>query len=195
MGTVLIFSSIPMLIFLLVGGEATERFPLFKIMLVSDFFNGVIVTLVNLLAFLGQLDIWHIYIASIFFGMMSAFFHPAYTATIPEITPTELLPSANSLTSLTQRATSAIGPSIGASIVAFGLDAPSLTISAGCILVILWTSSKLASSPASSNSTPEPVVSDPPTGNLGSALKNLKEGYLAVSHLPGWGSQSLSSVS
>lgn len=187
MGTVLIFSSIPMLIFLLVGGVATDRFPRLRIMLISDVFNAVIVALVTLLAFLGRLEIWHIYIASIFFGMMSAFFHPAYTATIPEITPKELLPSANSLTSLTQRATGIIGPAIGASIVAFGgtplafgLDALSFAISAGCIIVILRSSPSLTSAPATAHSALEPDPHDPSSVSLGSAVKDLKEGYLAV---------------
>lgn len=187
MGTVLIFSSIPMLIFLLVGGVATDRFPRLKIMLISDIFNGVIVALVTLLAFLGELEIWHIYIASIFFGMMSAFFHPAYTATIPEITPSELLPSGNSLTSLAQRATSIIGPAIGASIVAFGgiplafgLDALSFSISAVCIVAILRSSSSPVSAPGDSNSAGEIATPDPATGSLKSALRDLREGYLAV---------------
>ena len=124
MGTVLIFSSVPMLVFLLIGGVATDRFPRLRIMLLSDVFNGIVVAIITLLAFLGWLEVWHIYITSVLFGLVSAFFHPAYTATVPEITPKELLPSANSLTSLFQRGTSIIGPAIGASIVAFRRHTP-----------------------------------------------------------------------
>ena len=154
MGTVLIFSSVPMLIFLLIGGVATDRFPRLRIMLLSDVFNGIVVAIITLLAFLGWLEVWHIYITSILFGLVSAFFHPAYTATVPEITPKELLPSANSLTSLFQRGTSIIGPAIGASIVAFGgtplafgLDALSFVISAVCILLILRSNPELNVAP------------------------------------------------
>ena len=105
-----------------------------------------------LLAFTGWLEVWHIYIASIMFGLVEAFFFPAYTATVPEITPREMLPSANSLTSLSQRGASIIGPAIGASIIAlggtpmaFGLDALSFFISAGCMLLILRSNPALSS--------------------------------------------------
>jgi MFS family permease len=187
MGTVLIFSSVPMLIFLLIGGVATDRFPRLRIMFLSDVFNGVAVAFITLLAFMGWLEVWHIYITSILFGLVSAFFHPAYTATVPEITPKELLPSANSLTSLFQRGTSIIGPAIGASIVAlggtplaFGLDALSFVISAVCILLILRGNPELNVAPK----LPTPIEGEtsavPAKAGMRTALKDLREGYQAV---------------
>jgi MFS family permease len=187
MGTVLIFSSVPMLIFLLIGGVATDRFPRLRIMLLSDVFNGIVVAVITLMAFMGWLEVWHIYIASVLFGLVSAFFHPAYTATVPEITPKELLPSANSLTSLFQRGTSIIGPAIGASIVAFGgtplafgLDALSFVISAVCILLILRSNPEFNVAPK----PPTPVEGDasavPVKDGIRTAFRDLREGYLAV---------------
>ena len=168
MGTVLVFSSIPMLIFLLVGGVVTDRFPRLRIMVISDLLSGIVVTTVTLLAFTGRLEIWHIYIASIIFGLVEAFFNPAYTATIPEITPKELLPSANSLTSLSQPLTSILGPALGAAIIAlggtstaFGLDALSFFISAACVLPILRSNPELnrpPSAPATSAEYPAPAT-------------------------------------
>ena len=150
MGVVLVFSSVPMLIFLLVGGVATDRFPRLRVMLISDILSGLVISLVALLAFTGWLEVWHIYIASILFGLVKAFFYPAYTATIPEITPKELLPSANSLTSLSQQGASIIGPAIAAGIIAFSgtstafvLDALSFFISAACILPIFSSNPSL----------------------------------------------------
>jgi MFS family permease len=186
MGTVLIFSSVPMLIFLLVGGVVTDRFPRLRIMVASDLLSGLVVTVVSLLAFTGRLEIWHIYIASILFGLVEAFFSPAYTATVPEITPKELLPSANSLTSLSQPLTSILGPALGASIIAFGgtatafgLDALSFFISAACILPILRSHPGL-DLPASARLTeagfPQTVV---PRG-LGSVVTDFREGLKTV---------------
>src|SRR5512142_68870 len=77
MGAVLVFSSVPMLIFLLVGGVVTDRFPRLRVMLVSDILSGLIVSFVALLAFTGWLEVWHIFIASILFGLVEAFFFPA----------------------------------------------------------------------------------------------------------------------
>jgi MFS family permease len=64
--------------------------------------------------------VWHILLLSILFGFISAFFQPAYAAMVPEITPTLLLPSANSLTSLSGQASMILGPMIGAFIIKVG---------------------------------------------------------------------------
>ncbi len=120
----------------------------------------MVVAIVAVLSATGLLEVWHVYIASILFGLVSAFFNPAATAVIPEITPTEMLPSANSLNSLSRQLASIIGPAIGASIVAlggtslaFGLDALSFFISAACILPILRSNPEL-------NAAPAPAISD-----------------------------------
>jgi len=186
MGAVLIFSSVPMLIFLLVGGVATDRFPRLRVMLISDLLSGTVVTIVAVLAFTGGLEVWHIYIASIIFGLVKAFFHPAYTATVPEITPKEMLPSANSLTSLSQQAASIIGPAIGASIIAvggtpiaFGLDALSFFISAACILPIFWTNPALNLAPLASITQPG-IASTPAQRGLRSVFADIREGFHTV---------------
>ncbi len=186
MGTVLVFSSVPMLIFLLVGGVVTDRFPRLRVMLISDTLSGTVVTIVALLAFTGRLEVWHIYIASTIFGLVEAFFFPAYTATVPEITPKEMLPSANSLTSLSQRGTSIIGPAIGASIVAlggtpmaFGLDALSFFISAACVLQILWSNPALKLAPFASI-TEAGIPPTPAHRGLRSVFADIREGYKTV---------------
>ena len=144
MGTVLIFSSVPMLLFLLVGGVVVDRLPRPRVMFISDLLRGLVVTIVALLAFQNLLEVWHIYIASVVFGLAEAFFRPAYTAIMPDVAPREALTSANSLTSLSQEVAGIGGPAIGAAIIAAGgtsmafvLDAVSFFISAGCLVAIL----------------------------------------------------------
>ncbi len=144
MGSVLIFSSVPMLIFLLVGGVTVDRFSRVRVMLISDILRGLLVGIVTLLAFTDQLEIWHVYAVSILFGLVSAFFQPAYIAIIPDVLPSEGRPSGNSLTALSGQLTGIAGPAIGAIIVALGgtatafaLDAVSFFISGLCLLPIL----------------------------------------------------------
>lgn len=144
MGTVLIFAFAPMIIFLLIGGVAADRLPKIRVMLASDVFRALIVGAVSLLAFSGVLEVWHLFIAALFIGFVDAFFQPAYTATVPQITPPELLPSANALTSLSAQLSGIVGPALGAIIVkvagesaAFGLDAISFVISAACLIPLL----------------------------------------------------------
>ena len=144
MGTVLIFSFAPMLLFVLVGGIAVDRLPRGRVMLASDSLRGVVVMIVAALAFAQTLEIWHVYVASIVFGFVDAFFQPAYTAIVPEIVSSEALPSANSLTNLSRQITGIAGPMLGASIVALGgthaafaLDAVSFFVSAACLMPIV----------------------------------------------------------
>lgn len=144
MGTVLVFSQIPMLIFLLIGGVVVDRLPRLRVMFVSDILSGLVITFVAVFSWLDLLQIWHIYIASMIFGFVEAFFFPAYQAVIPQITPPDLLTSANSLNGLSQRVTGIVGPALGATLVAaggtsvtFGLDALSFFLSALCVFPML----------------------------------------------------------
>ena len=144
MGTVLIFSFAPMLIFLLIGGVAVDRLPRLRVMFVSDVASGVVVLLVAALAAAQRLEIWHVYVASMAFGLLQAFFFPAFNAVVPDLTPPETLPSANSLTSLSQQLSGIVGPAVGAGMVAaFGTPAAFLVnglsffVAAACVLPLL----------------------------------------------------------
>lgn len=190
MGTVLIFSQIPLLLFLLIGGVVVDRLPRIRIMFVSDMLCGLVVTFVALFSWFNLLEIWHIYIASTLFGFVEAFFFPAYQAVVPEITPSELLISANSLNGLSQRVTGIVGPALGAALVAaggtsvtFALDALSFFISALCVLPLLRSSPNQRQRPME---TAE--VSSGPQSSVRAALKqgfaDLLEGFRLVVRIP-----------
>src|SRR5688500_14822416 len=68
MSSIIIFTSAPMLVFLLVGGVAVDRYPRARVMFLSDSLRGVLSGIVALLAFTHRLEIWHIYIVSLLFG-------------------------------------------------------------------------------------------------------------------------------
>ena len=144
MGTVLVLTQIPLLIFLLIGGIVVDRFPRLRIMFLSDVLSGTVVVFIAVFSWLNLLQIWHIYIASLIFGFVEAFFFPAYQAVIPQIVPPDMLTSANSLNGLSGRLTGIIGPILGAGLVAaggtplaFSLDALSFFVSALCVFPIL----------------------------------------------------------
>ena len=144
MGTVLIVSFLPMILFVLVGGVVVDRLPRFRVLFASDVLNGLVVGTVAVLAATGRLEIWHVYIAGALFGLSEAFFYPAYNASVPQIVPPEALPSANSLTGLSYQITGVVGPAIGAAMVAvggtsaaFGLDSLSFFVSAACMAPLL----------------------------------------------------------
>lgn len=186
MGTVLIFSFTPMLIFLLIGGVAVDRFPRLRLMLASDVLRAVVVVVIALLAFNRQLVLWHVYVASVFFGFVDAFFQPAYAAVVPEVVPSEALPSANSLTSLSGQFAGVVGPAIGAGLVAFGgtplafaLDGFSFVLSALCVLGIPQVPMQVAAG-----------------GGRASVLRDLREGIGTVLGSPWlWMTISIAAIS
>lgn len=142
-GAVLICSTIPMLLLLLFGGVAVDRLPRVHLMLASDLIRGAVVLLIAFLAWEQWLKLWQICVMSAFFGSVEAFFYPAYTAIIPDLVPTEMLPGANSLRSISLQMAQIIGPAIGAGIIALGgtslafvLDGVSFAISAICLVAL-----------------------------------------------------------
>src|SRR6266568_9524000 len=77
MGGVLICSTVPMLLFLLLGGVAVDRLPRVRLMLGSDLIRGIVVCLIAFLAFQQRLELWQIFVMSAIFGAVEAFFYPA----------------------------------------------------------------------------------------------------------------------
>jgi DHA3 family tetracycline resistance protein-like MFS transporter len=189
MGTVLVLSQIPLLLFLLIGGVVVDRLPRIRIMFTSDIFSGLVIAFVAVFSWFDLLQIWHIYIASMLFGFVEAFFFPAYQAVIPQITPSELLTSANSLNGLSQRVTGIVGPALGAALVAaggtsitFALDALSFFVSAACVL-------PLVRSNIDQNQKQEAVINtaseqNAVKGTLKQGFIDLLEGFRLVVRIP-----------
>ena len=130
-----------MLVFLLLGGAIVDRLPRRRIILASDFASGCVVSMVALLGSAGALRIEHLYVASAFFGMTSAFFLPAMTAIIPELVPPDILQSGNAVRGLSRQMARIGGPVIGGLIVAlsgpplaFAIDAATFFAS----FAVLW---------------------------------------------------------
>lgn len=180
MGTVLVLSQIPLLIFVLIGGVVVDRLPRIRIMFIADLLCGAIVAFIAVFSWLGALELWHIYVASILFGFVEAFFFPAYQAVIPQITPADMLTSANSLNGLSQRMTGIIGPALGAALVAsggtsltFGLDALSFFVSA------------LFVSPLLRENAPAPAMtSSPLKEQVRQGFTDLKQGFQVIMGIP-----------
>lgn len=189
MGTVLVLSQIPLLIFLLIGGIVVDRFPRLRIMFLSDILSGTVVTFIAVFSFLDLLEIWHIYVASLLFGFVEAFFFPAYHSVVPQITPPDMLVSANSLNGLSQRVMGVIGPIIGASLVAaggtplaFGLDALSFFVSAACVFPILRAG--LYETPKVADASEAATKPKSMKEAIRQGVRDLREGWDAIITVP-----------
>ena len=158
-------------------------------MFLSDISSGAVVTFIAVFSWLGVLEIWHIYIASLIFGFVEAFFFPAYHAVIPQITPHDMLTSANSLNGLSQRVMGVIGPILGASLVAvggtslaFGLDALSFFVSAICVFPILRAG--LYEMPKQANASETTAKPKSMREAIRQGVVDLREGFDAIIGIP-----------
>lgn len=201
MGTVFVFSFTPMLIFLLLGGIAVDRFPRLTLMVSSDLLRGLVVGVVAFLAFTKRLEIWHVYAASLLFGFVDAFFQPAFVAVVPELTPFEALTSANSLNSLSMQFGRVAGPAIGGLLVglggtplAFAINSASFFVSAAFLAPLLRSPAnrrRTRRSDSSAEVAAGPESADPagqPTGDEaapdGGILREIGAGFTTVLGTP-----------
>lgn len=143
MGVALVAQSIPLILFMLVGGVVADRLPRRLTLLWSDGGRAVVTLIVAALGFTHHLQFWHLVALTALFGLAEAFFRPAYQSIPPELVPVEDLPSANALSSFTRSVSTLIGPAVGATLVAvaspagaFAFDGLTFVISAICLMAM-----------------------------------------------------------
>jgi MFS family permease len=144
MSLVGIAMTVPTIVFLLVGGVASDRLDRRRIMLAADVVRGVAVGLLAVLSLAGALELWHIAVLVVFYGSGAAFFAPAFDAIVPELLPAEQLGQANALDQVVRPiAFRLAGPALGGVVVgalgsgtAFALDAASFMASAAALLAM-----------------------------------------------------------
>lgn len=112
-GITLVFTVLPMVLLSPITGALADRWDRKKIIVISDFVNGVLVGIIFLLIHMNSLEIWMLYLLSAFMSVSKAFFGPAIGAAVPSIVKKDNLIKANSLTQMTRYGTSIFGPIIG----------------------------------------------------------------------------------
>lgn len=172
MSWVVVLTNLPMLALMLIGGVAGDMLPRQRIMLVTDLLRGFLMLAVAVLIVLGRLQLWHLLIEAVLFGVALAFFRPAYWSLLPQLVPKEELSAANSLILGSLSIANFTGPLVGVTLVgtvgyagAFILDAASFGVSALCLLAI-------------------PVVSSAPSTLTRGIRAELAEGFRAVASTP-----------
>jgi Transmembrane secretion effector len=111
-GTILMVAGIPRAVFMLVGGVMTDRFSPRAVMLVSNLLRLVITVLLALVVASQMIELWMLYLMAFCFGVVDAFFHPAYRAIIPLIVDEDGLQASNSILHGTSQLVEIIGPGV-----------------------------------------------------------------------------------
>jgi hypothetical protein len=193
LGTVLMASAIPRAIFMLFGGVLSDRLSPRRVMLVSNAGLCIIAAGLAFLVFshtrgIYTLEIWHLYVLSVIFGIVAAFFMPAMATMIPRLLNREKLESGNSLVMGTMELSGLIGPAAAGIVVAtagtaaaFGID--SATFAFATVTLFLMRGLNFRPKPVgNSNTVTIPMRKD-------SALTDIKDGFRYVLSQPGMRAQ------
>lgn len=144
MSVVGIAMTVPTIVFLLLGGVASDRFDRRRVMVAADLLRAGAGLALAALALTGAIAVWHIAVIAAVYGSGAAFFAPAFDALVPDIVPSDRLPQANALDQLMRPLLLRMaGPAIGGLLVAsagpgavFALDAGSFLFSAVVLLMM-----------------------------------------------------------
>ena len=137
LGLVLAAQTVPLVLFLIVGGTVADRLPRRAVMLVSDSARCLTQGLLAVLLITGRAELWELLVLQFLGGTATAFFLPAVTGLTTQVVSAERLQEANALRSLAGSGGSIAGPAIaGVLVAAFGpgwalaCDAASFAVSA-----------------------------------------------------------------
>jgi DHA3 family tetracycline resistance protein-like MFS transporter len=136
--------TLPLIIFILLGGVLTDRYDRRWLMIGADLVRAAAIGVLGALSVAGALELWHVVALIAFVGAGDAFFNPASTAIVPDLLPEDRLPQANALQGLIRPLMiRLVGPALGGFVVAgvgpgaaFLVDAGSFLASAAAVLAI-----------------------------------------------------------
>ena len=111
-GTILMVEGIPRAVFMLLGGVVTDRLSPRVVMIVSNLLRLGITILLTLVVAGQLIQLWLLYVMAFCFGLVDAFFHPAYRAMIPLIVDDDHLQASNSLMQAASQLVQIVGPGV-----------------------------------------------------------------------------------
>jgi MFS family permease len=174
LGTVLMVAGGARAIFQLLGGALSDRFSPRTLMLASNIVRALVTAAITAVVLAGVTRLWHLYVLSVIFGLVDAFFFPAYMSIVPMLVVNEQLPAGNALLRGTARFMGLIGPAAAGVVIAtqslgmaFAIDTGTFVIAA----VSIW----LMKSKRSGMTTEEEPVAGEPAGLKG-LFGSIKDG-------------------
>ena len=132
----MIVQFLPMAVVGPIAGVVVDRVDRRRLMIATDIFRGI--SVLGLLLVRTREQVWLAYVVMALTVTGSAFFEPARTATIPNVTSKEELMPANALSSATWAAMLAIGASIGGLVTAIAGREIAFVINGVSFFVSAW---------------------------------------------------------
>jgi len=176
LGTVLMVGTIPRALLMLFGGALSDSYSPRRIMIASNLSRAVVVGIIALIVFFDVVELWHLYLLSILFGIVDSFFHPAFNAIIPRIVEKDKLEAGNAILRGTHELTFLIGSAPAGILIsavgmdlAFGIDSVSFILAAVCLKMMTGFKGKAPLSADDLHLSKKPV-------KLANILSDVKEG-------------------
>jgi MFS family permease len=175
LGVVLAAYSVPLVVFLLIGGVIADRLPRHRVVIVTDLVRFALHGLLAILIVAGVVRIWQIVLIGVLFGSAEAFFRPAASGLVPQTVPEDEIQEAGAVMATTSNLAEFAGPALATALVlgispaaAFGLDALTFLVSAALLARITPRRREL--------DEPSPAASEAPA----SILADLRAGFAEV---------------
>ena len=186
LGTVLMVAGVARAIFQLLGGALSDRFSPRTLMLVSNVVRAVVTFAITAIVLTGVTRLWHLYLLSVVFGLVDAFFFPAYMSIVPKLVANEYLAAGNALLRGTARFMALIGPATAGVIIstqslgmAFAIDTATFVFAVGSI----WLMKEQPPISVKEFTSTEALIADERSGRMG-LFRSIKEGLLYAWHHP-----------
>jgi MFS family permease len=165
LGLVLAARSLPLVVFLLVGGAVADRFPRAVVFVIANTGAALSQGAVAVLLISGRAEISLLAALAAVNGVLSAFTMPAMRGIVPQLIPPGGRQRANALLGLSRSAAQVLGPAVSGVVVAYAgsgwavaIDAATFGFAASCALRL-------------------PRVSATRSGTRGSTWTDLREGW------------------
>ncbi len=162
----------------LIGGVAADRIPQKRILVATELLKGLAVAVAATLTLTGNLQIWHLALVSLLLGIADGFFYPAYSALLPSVLPPEQLLAANGIEGMLRPTVmQAAGPALASAIIAAGSPGIAMVVVAGSQLLAMAALLVFRTTPLRRDL-------DPDRSALGSALHDLRDGWVYMVRTP-----------
>jgi MFS family permease len=120
-GVVTALQFLPIMLLSLVGGVLTDRWPKYKLLMITQVAALIQALIFALLVSFGQIQLWHIYVLALLQGIITAIDNPVRQVFVSELVGKKYLANAVVLNSMTFNGARIIGPaSAGMLIAVFG---------------------------------------------------------------------------
>lgn len=119
----------------LVAGALLDRYDRRKVMAIDNLVRGLAMLLIPVLHAIGELEVWHAYVAAAVFGSLMMISLAGSPSLVPSIVPREQLTSANAFETLGYTVAGVVGPPLAGLLIAV-IDAPNVLLVDGLTYLI-----------------------------------------------------------